>query len=537
MITDDLLPHRSPSETAAVVIAENDDLEDQWYQRWCGWFHANYFIPADPDHSPQSKLRYYTPEKSWYMYQELTGAYRLLTPPQLKAIFFAWSDTVEGDHGKFKTTDAIVAHAFTRLQSYPTVEYTGAWDNDSNIENCLDGLLNLQTLTKSPHTPFYLSKKPIPRNYREPTIWAKQIVTAILTNLCSTPKHGDRLRKFWALMVHKDHTQELFLMSYGKRGSGKSTALNIPANLFGEDLTSATVFYKLGTRFGLKECYDKRVNVCPEMSVKSLKNAEVGMMKTLTGGESGADGFVEVEKKGLDSFKYPIQCFFLFGINQLPEFADEVSGEIESIMRRVCLIEYTDAQKPCPEYKSLMKDPDFLDDLYWILLHEPIEPIKVPDQEQFITANLDEWLTNCSPMLRMIKNCFKYSEFDSIAVKNVLEKITEEYEAESLIPPHNLQQEITYALRGMKIYRDEERGLKASYHNIAYLNPSPKEQTNVMRNTVMAEHTLEDTSPLIRPAVIPFEKKSPPMNPPEEYLPPDDIKIVEPPKNPKPADP
>src|SRR4030066_220977 len=101
-------------------------------------------------------------------------------------------------------------------------------------------------------------------------------------------------------------------MCYGPRGSGKSTLLQIFENLFGIDLVSKTPWNKIGQRFGMKECYDKRVNVCPDLEIKYVSSEAIAMLKNLT----GKDGYIEVEKKGIDSFSYPIQCFISFGSNQ-----------------------------------------------------------------------------------------------------------------------------------------------------------------------------------------------------------------------------
>lgn len=434
--------------------------DEYWYLAFLDWFAQNYRDPV----CGAFVICYHELEQEWYKYNVLKGVYESCKQDVIHQIINDWAD-----HAGIKTTNQLVSHAILRLRC--KVMTSVEWDSDRTIEHVQNGLLNLVTLECKAHTPLYFSKHQIDRTFRPPapgTEWAARTILKTITDL---PRNGDRLRQFLLLILHRDYTQELFYIAYGKAGSGKSTGLQIASKLYGRNYTSATPLFKLGNRFGLKESHDKRINVNPDMACIKLKPEAIAIIKTLTGGEEGSDGRVEVEMKGKDSFTVQIQCFHMFGINQLPQFAEEVMGEIDSIMRRACLVDYTDVKIPipCPAFKELVADPEFLDDLYWILLHMPVEKIKLPDDQTFKNTNRQEWSLNANPLAGILRELYQYAKGKAIPCKTVIDETKEACENEGLLIGSQVQQQITFCLQDMRIFRDNGRGLKANYLNIERL--------------------------------------------------------------------
>jgi phage/plasmid-associated DNA primase len=439
--------------------------EEPWYTQFMAWFHDQGVY-----------IKYSSLEQTFYQYNPSVGYYEPLVVEELKRYVTTWADLYWVDG---KTTESVIAHAVTRLKIELLCKEP--FDNAPTIENCKNGILQLDSLVLEPHSPDVWSKKQIPRSYAEPHPLAKLFVHRILDRVCSTPKNGQRIKHFLVKMVRKDHTEELFFIAYGIRGGGKSTMLGMAREMFGPSLTCSTPIHKLGKRFGLSEIWDKRVCVNPDLPVKRLAADTVASIKLLTGGDQGSDGRIEVECKGRDSFTVPIQCFLLYATNQLADFTEDVVGEIESIMRRAVMVHYTEPQKPDPDFKMLLTEPDFLDDLYWILLHEPNVSIK-GDQEEFIEKNTQEWLRDANPLLRILDDFLQFvdDERKGVTCKKVLDKVIAAYDDEAIKAPANIQQEITFALRSMRIYRNDvarTRGKQvAKYLRCKWKNPDDEEE-------------------------------------------------------------
>ena len=393
--------------------------------------------------------------KQWFQYTD--GYYHETQLQQIRAVIYDWGMLVNENLNNNK-----VSFLIKRLEAQCL--FTGVWDPDPNIDNCLDGLIDKTTRKIHKHSAEYKSRQQIPRHYIE----SEGIIPPLFEKLLSIIPDDDERMWFIQYMiniVHNYHDDELFCILYGPKGGGKSTILKIPELLFGQLAVSKTPLQRIGKRFGLKEIHDKRLNINPDLPIVPMSDYTISLLKQLTGN----DGLIEVELKGRDSFMYPIKCFLLFGINQLMEFSSKSEKEIESIFRRSLLVNLPNTLKRNPQFKRDLEDPKFLDELYsWLIWMRPRAIIGDGEDEldNWIEIQKTKWLNNANPILAICRELFCYNESMTLPVRHVQETIMEELQGAGIMKSQQVQTNITQALQTMKIYRDNKRGLNAHYVNI-----------------------------------------------------------------------
>lgn len=450
--SNDTLLNNAQALQAAIT---QSDVE--YYLRFEQYLQQAYFDP----NLNLSFVRYYSPAEKWYCYNPQIGVYLDTTEQEIKKIFYEWADLC-GE----KTSNQKMAHALDRMKAY--LEYKGLWDDGKfngceHIINVRNGLLDTLTLQLIPHTPEYMSRNQIPRWYI-PDV--KKIPSPLKKVLSSTPDR-DNLLKFMVATVKNRHEDEVFLMLYGQKHSGKSTTLQIFELIMGRENISKSSLFKLKGAFGFDQCFDKLINIYPDLPIAPLDSHTIGILKTMT----GEDGDLEIELKGITKFKYPIVIFFAFGTNQLPSFVKGASMEMESLMRRACLIHYPKTQVHEPEFKKLMRDPGILDLIFSYLMHLPYIPLYLPQElDAWIDKNMEKWLDDSAPVMRAIKSLYFYCDIPSngkgdpysIPIHSVIEEVREILQEEGFVIG-DLQADITAALKSMRIHRNSARGAKASY--------------------------------------------------------------------------
>jgi energy-coupling factor transporter ATP-binding protein EcfA2 len=438
----------------AQALSQNiQNQDEEYYERFEEYLELTYFDPQ----LNLPYIRFYSPTEQWYAYNPTYGYYETLTDHEITKIILDWAAIVSE-----VTSDTKIRHIFTRMRAY--LEYKGTWDNGhyqhyAHIVNTKSGLLDTESLTLLAHSPEYMSRRQIPRHFIPNT---RRCPAPLRKILWGTPDQ-DSLLKALIAIVKNIHDDEFFLMLYGQKHSGKSTTLQILENILGVENISKTSLFKLGGTFGLKECHDKLINIYPDLPIAPMNPYVVGTLKTLT----GEDGYLEIEFKKQNPFKYPVQVFFGFGTNQLPEFRKDCAMEMESVMRRACLVHYPNVQPHDPHFKRSIKDPRVLDEIFSYLVHIPYMPLYLPcELEDWVQNNTERWLDNSSPVIRTLKELYFYCDVAGLSamlpIRTVVEEVQESLAAEGYMVA-DLQSEVTESFRAMKIYRNSARGAKAAY--------------------------------------------------------------------------
>jgi len=419
------------------------DADLPYYQQFEAWYlnESGLFMGMN------SRIRWDPRERSFFCYQLLTGYYEKIYEEQVNQIFSSFAD-----HAELELEPRHFNIFLKRFKSWELILFLGDW-NQEGVENLTEGVINLETLVLEGHCPSYMFRYAVPRHYNA---LPDPCAIMILNNLLRTGNKPREMLQFLVNMVHRDYTQKMFLIVYGKAGGGKSTLLNIPANLYGDTLTSTTDLYHLGKKFGLADIWDKRVNIDSDIPTKTMNANVVSILKKLTGGVRGSDNKITVEKKGVDLFSVRIQVTLVFGCNQLPKWDEESLTECESIGRRALLNHYQSFQIDCPGLEEITLDPEFLDDIYSYLLQQKAGAINKIGKEAWIKQSLDEWFTDCDPLLGILKENYEYvdNEKETVGCHEVYAQVLEDLQTENSTIPKNLMAQITQSLMTLGIKKN-----------------------------------------------------------------------------------
>ena len=223
---------------------------------------------------------------------------------------------------------------------------------DENIINFKNGLLHLDTMEITPHTPEFLSTIQIPCDYNpQLTLENAPIFDRFITHLANDDKDSKQtlLEYIGAAIsnVNGAHFKKaLFLKGAGN--CGKSQYILLLSRLLSLRYFGSASLEKLESRFGKYALYNKRVVGDPD--IKFMKMAELAAFKQITGGDP-----IDLESKGKNSFPYRYKGLLLFGCNQAPLFGGDRG---QWVYDRMLFINCGD---PIPKDKQ---DPLILDKMY-----------------------------------------------------------------------------------------------------------------------------------------------------------------------------
>lgn len=404
----------------------------------------------------------------WYIFQ--SGVYKAV-PKQIIECYYYEAMTIKLEH---KST-AHLNFCMNELKGWTLMSWEDWDDHNPEWENCLDGMINLSERKLYPHSPKFMMKKQTPRRFLSDVVLIPEKFEKLLT-IFTTEKIREKFLKFFLSVIHKKFEWGKFVLLYGETGSGKSTVLQIFAEIYGKKQASHTKLQVMGKRFGLDDMYDKRVNVHPDLPMVDIGPYTISEVKTLT----GEDGDISVEIKGATKFNYPINCFLAFGINELVGFTDKAEKEIDSWMKRVVLCECPQMLPEDTEFKKSIREPKFLDELYsWAINTRPMRFYESGEEKEWIRSNKEEWLLKCDPILRILKENYEWCEIDYVENDGIqiplIQKLPcdeveflmiDELKANGDIIPSQLRNKITVAFRAMKVGRNTKTGGKARYINV-----------------------------------------------------------------------
>lgn len=189
---------------------------------------------------------------------------------------------------------------------------------DENIINFQNGILHLNTMELTEHSPDLLSTIQIP------DIWDPSgVSTPVFNKFMKTLTNGNSeikqlLLEFMGLAISNIDgsrpKKALFLV--GKGNTGKSRPRILLERLLGAQYCSPCNIADLEGRFGTSALYNKRLAGSPDMSAMNVQ--ELKMFKSITGGDS-----IQVEFKHKDIFSYFYKGVLWFGANEMPKFGGD----------------------------------------------------------------------------------------------------------------------------------------------------------------------------------------------------------------------
>jgi putative DNA primase/helicase len=206
------------------------------------------------------------------------------------------------------------SHKAEEVVKYLGVDAPPLWDVPKrDIVNVLNGLLDVNTRTLSPHTPDFLSPVQLPVKFdaeaRCPG-WDKFIGGVF---------PGDSEAIAWeipAWLMTPDTSIQKAILLMGDGANGKSTYLRAVLAFIGKHNVSAVSLHKLeNDRFSAARLIGRLANICPDLPGTDLTSTSV--FKAITGGDP-----LMAEYKFKDSFEFTPYSRLVFSANHPPRSQD-----------------------------------------------------------------------------------------------------------------------------------------------------------------------------------------------------------------------
>lgn len=189
--------------------------------------------------------------------------------------------------------------------------------------NFRNGILNIHTLQLSKHTPVLMSSIQIPCSWN-----GRETPTPNFDRFLDTLTNGDTatqklILEYIGAVVSNIQgwrfKKAMFLL--GKGNTGKSTLINLIAQLLGSQNVAERDLRSLNERFGKTAAYNKRLIYSNDLSF--MKIEENAVFKNLTGGDS-----ISIEFKNQEPFDFRFKGFMLYGMNDLPHFGGDKGDHV-----------------------------------------------------------------------------------------------------------------------------------------------------------------------------------------------------------------
>lgn len=191
-----------------------------------------------------------------------------------------------------------------------------------------NGILNLDTLELSEHTPDWLSLTKFPVNFD-----SNATCPGILKFISEIVRPEDiSLLQEWAgynLWVFGYPAQKAMLF-VGDGGNGKSTFIGILEAMIGRQNRSAVSLHELeDNRFAKADLFGKASNLYPDLPNRDLKST--GIFKMLTGGDP-----IRAEEKNIKAWTFHNFAKLTFSCNEVPR----VPEDSVAFFRRWIIVEF-----------------------------------------------------------------------------------------------------------------------------------------------------------------------------------------------------
>jgi P4 family phage/plasmid primase-like protien len=196
---------------------------------------------------------------------------------------------------------------------------------DTKYANMKNGLLNLETLELTPHTPDYVSLIQHPFDYN-PVATCPTWLRALQGWTEGDEAEGKQavLQEYAGYCITRSMKYAKALFLIGDGGNGKSTYADTIAMMIGDAGVSRISLEDLYKDFGLTGLIGKRLNIVEEISGNYFHSHR---LKSMISGEE-----VTANMKYKEQFKFKQQAKFIFAVNQMPRVDDSSSGTERRIL-------------------------------------------------------------------------------------------------------------------------------------------------------------------------------------------------------------
>ena len=214
-----------------------------------------------------------------------------------------------------QSTDAHVQNVVKHISTGCFVGETDLTASDKL--NCLNGVLDIDTLELLPHSPYQRSLIQVNAVWDAkaecPTI--DKFLSEVLLDDCQ-----DLIREIVGYTLMQSNRFEKAVLMVGAGGNGKSTFLNLIRSLLGDtNYVSKSLKSLEENRFTVADLFGKLANICGDMPASRLEDTSIFKQITSTDAVTG-------ERKFKGSFHFENFATNFFGCNDLPPTSDRTYG-------------------------------------------------------------------------------------------------------------------------------------------------------------------------------------------------------------------
>ncbi|MYG00218.1 hypothetical protein F4212_13955 [Candidatus Poribacteria bacterium] len=193
------------------------------------------------------------------------------------------------------------------------------------VEN---GILNLDTLALTPHTPDQIFFTKIPVSFDKDNAKCPQILKWLNQVLDGDDAQVSLFFECVGYTLLQTSELQKIIILEGTTKTGKSTAAKLLQALFGRDNVSNVSLHALDNednRFSRVKLHGKIANISTDMSQKQLKGD--GYVKAIVAGDP-----IEAEHKGVDLFTFTPKATLWAMTNKIPRSYDKTSAWYERLL-------------------------------------------------------------------------------------------------------------------------------------------------------------------------------------------------------------
>lgn len=196
----------------------------------------------------------------------------------------------------------------------------------ASIIACENGLLDLQTRSLLPHTPYFFTHNSIDFAYTpnapEPVRWL-----SFLRDLWGDDAEAiQTLKEIFGYCLVADTAQQKAFIVVGPKRSGKGTIARILQSVIGHHNVVAPTISGFSTNFGMAPLIGKRLAIISDARIghRTDTNALAERLLAITGEDT-----ITLDRKNRDAWTGKLDTRFLLISNELPRIAD-ASGALPS---------------------------------------------------------------------------------------------------------------------------------------------------------------------------------------------------------------
>lgn len=284
-----------------------------------------------------------------YLYDDL-GLYKLVCNDVFRGYIMSFVNALDCSFAITSGIDGAVRDV--KSDDSHRIDDLKLFNADRNIINFQNGILHLDTMELTPHSPDILSTIQIPCNWNTE---GKNPACPVFDGYLKDLSNGDNeiIRFLWqyigvTISNIPGYITKKALFLYGAGNTGKSQFLELLSRLVGKNNFASIELRRLEEKFGTFCILHKRLVGSPDMSFAKI--VEMKIFKNLTGGDD-----IDFEQKGKDPITDKYKGMLLFCCNDLPRFGGDKG---DNVYERMIII-------PCNNIIPLEKrDNGLIDKMY-----------------------------------------------------------------------------------------------------------------------------------------------------------------------------